>query len=318
MPFSCVSSLPEGWSGLRIRYAEPSPAASRATTATTTMISVRVLGRRGTPRQCANMLRRACTGAVVVVAVVASAAEARGPATTDEPGSIVAAFPQRSYAPGEQAELQLRSGVHHVTAQFFHAGPERLRSPRDDVLGGVPVGPAFALGAGSDRRLTAPHGPSGLYFLQLSAPGGKLGYAPFVLRPARLGKRRDLVVLPTNTWAAYNFRDVDGNGVGDTWYADPHFNGVDLTRPFLNRGVPPHYRGYDRGFLHWLAHTGKRPDFLADEDLERLSGKRLASLYDLIVFSGHDEYATKHVWNAIRDYRNADDNRRSPSANASV
>ena len=227
----------------------------------------------------------------------------------------MAAFQQRSYAPGERAALRLWTVVPNVKAQFFHAGPERLRSPRDDVLGGVPVGRAFSLAKSSAQRLTVPHGPSGLYFLQLTAPRGKLGYAPFVLRPVRLGERRVLVVLPTNTWGAYNFRDVDGDGVGDTWYADPHYNGVDLTRPFLNRGVPPHYRGYDRGFLQWLAHTGKRPDFLADDDLERLSGQRLARLYDLIVFSGHEEYATKHVWNAIRDYRNAGGNLAFLSAN---
>ena len=26
-------------------------------------------------------------------------------------------------------------------------------------------------------------------------------------------------MIPTNTWQAYNFRDADGNGWGDTWYA---------------------------------------------------------------------------------------------------
>src|SRR5207342_2591805 len=237
--------------------------ASRATTATTMTIKVRVLGRRGTRRQCASMSRRAFTGAVVVAAVLASAAGARGPVATDEPGSIVAAFQQRSYAPGQRAELRLWPVVpRHVTAQFFHAGPERLRSARDDVLGGVSAAPAFPLAAVPDQRLSVPRGQSGLYFLQLTAPGGKLGYAPFVLRPAHLGGSRVLVILPTNTWEAYNFRDVDGDGVGDTWYADPHYNGVDLTRPFLNRGVPPHYRGYDAGFLQWLARTGKEPDVL--------------------------------------------------------
>ena len=48
---------------------------------------------------------------------------------------------------------------------------------------------------------------------------------------------RVAVVVPTNTWQAYNFRDVDGDGVGDTWYADPHIPCVDLRRPYLNRGA---------------------------------------------------------------------------------
>ena len=283
------------------------------------MIRVRVLGRRGTQKQCASLPRRPCAGAVaiglLIAALLASAASARGPATTDEPGSLVAAFAQRSYAPGQRAELRLWTAVPHVTGQFFRAGPERLRSYRDDVLGGVPVGPAFALADAHAQRLTVPRGPSGLYFLQMTAPGGKLGYAPLVRRPARPGTSRVAVVLPTNTWQAYNFRDVDGNGVGDTWYADPYYNGVDLTRPFLNRGVPPHYRGYDRDFLRWLARTGKHPDFLADEDLERLSGEELTRDYDLVIFSGHDEYATPHLLDAVRRYRDLGGNLAFLSAN---
>ena len=39
-----------------------------------------------------------------------------------------------------------------------------------------------------------------------------------MLRPKKLGKTRVAVVVPTNTWQAYNFRDADGDGWGDTWY----------------------------------------------------------------------------------------------------
>jgi N,N-dimethylformamidase beta subunit-like protein len=240
---------------------------------------------------------------------LAPAALASGPVRTDEPGAVVAAFSQRSYAPGQGARLQLWTPAAQLTGQFFRAGPEQKRSARDDVLGGVPVGPRRPLTPAHVQWLTAPRGPSGLYFLRLSAPGGRLGYAPFVLRPRHLGGVRVLVVLPTNTWQAYNFR---GNA---TWYADPSYNGVDLTRPFLNRGVPPHFRGYDRGFLRWLARTGKHPDFLADDDLERVTGDELARDYDLIVFSGHDEYATPHVWDAVARYRDLGGNLAFLSAN---
>ena len=36
---------------------------------------------------------------------------------------------------------------------------------------------------------------------------------------ARLGEHRVAVVMPTLTWQAYNLRDVDGDGKGDSWYA---------------------------------------------------------------------------------------------------
>jgi hypothetical protein len=273
------------------------------------MIHLRIRGRRDKQAQCASGFRYALPVTVAAVAALAPAAPAGGPVTTDEPGSIVAAFAERSYAPGQGAALHLWTPVPQLTARFFRAGPEEKRSARDDVLGGVPAGPARQLTSAHTQWLAAPRGPSGLYYLQLEAPGGRLGYAPFVLRPGRLGASRVAVVLPTNTWQAYNFRG------GATWYADPHYNGVDLTRPFLNRGVPPHFRGYDRGFVRWLAHTGKHPDFLSDDDLERVSGDALARDYDLIVFSGHDEYATPHVWDAIRRYRDLGGNLAFLSAN---
>jgi hypothetical protein len=225
---------------------------------------------------------------------------------TDEPKSIPAAFTARSYAPGSEARLVVWSRPRRdLTIQLFRAGPEKTRSLRNDVMRGVPVtarrNERMSEGAVNVR---APIGPSGLYFARLTAPGGEVGYAPFVLRPRVLGLVRVLVVMPTNTWEAYNLRDVDGNGVGDTWYADSRIPSVDLARPFLDRGVPPHFREYDQGFLRWVAHTGRRPEFLSDDDLERISGDRLAKLYDLIVFSGHEEYVTPQIYRAIARYRN--------------
>ena len=46
---------------------------------------------------------------------------------------------------------------------------------------------------------------------------GAIGrFGPFVVRPARLGQHRVAVVLPTLTWQAYNLRDDDGDGTGDS------------------------------------------------------------------------------------------------------
>jgi hypothetical protein len=80
-----------------------------------------------------------------------------------------------------------------------------------------------------------------------------------------------------------------------------------MTRPFLDRGVPPHFRQYDLGFLHWLARSGREVDMLAQQDVEGVSGARLARLYDLIVFPGHHEYVTRHEFDAIERYRDLGD-----------
>ena len=66
-----------------------------------------------------------------------------------------------------------------------------------------------------------------------------------MIQPRRLGVNRVAIVMPTRTWQAYNFRDDDGDGTSDTWYAMQGSRQVRLGRPFLNRGVPPHFRAYD-------------------------------------------------------------------------
>ena len=49
-----------------------------------------------------------------------------------------------------------------------------------------------------------------------------------------------------------------GRSSRDSWYGDWKRHTVRLGRPFLNRGVPYHFRRYDLPFLHWLHAGGKR------------------------------------------------------------
>ncbi len=261
-----------------------------------------------------------CAGLIALAALVGAGSTARTigeptGATTDPPGTIVASFAQRSYPQAAVAHLDVRTDARRVTLQLFRAGPEAVHSRSDDQMKGVPVGPAHSVRPGRVAvRLW--FWPSGMYFAQLTAPGSRRGYAPFVLRPLVPGLNRVAVVLPTNTWAAYNLRDTDGDGVGNSWYASPSVHEVDLSRPFLNHGVPPRYRGYDAGYLRWLAHTNRAADYLCDEDLDRIaSGKELAARYDLLVFPGHEEYVTEHVYNIVERYRNLGGNLMFLSAN---
>jgi hypothetical protein len=224
-----------------------------------------------------------------------------------------AAFERRSYAPGETAELLVWRGSAQ-TVRVYRVGAAWHRAKRD-ALAGSSVTRASNVGGRRRIRLEVGEWPSGLYVARLHGAGG-VGAAPFVVRPRRLGERRVAVVLPTNTWAAYNLRDVDGNGVGDSWYASPEVRSVDLTRPFLDGGVPPRFAGYDRAFLRWLDLRRHRVDVLADDDLERVaSGDHLARLYDLIVFPGHEEYVTRHAYDVVERYRDLGGNLMFLSAN---
>lgn len=235
--------------------------------------------------------------------------------------SIQAAFTRRSYAPGEAARLVVTAGAWPLTIQIFRVGSKGGPPCGNERLGELPDGGRFAIerGARQARRtilIHLGHWPSGMYFAYVRDTHANVGFAPFVLRPQRLGSTRIAVVLPTNTWQAYNRHDADGDGRGDTWYADRTARSVDLTRPYVDDGVPPHFRSLDCGFLRWLADARKHVDFLADDDLERFSsGDRLASLYHLVVFPGHEEYVTAHAYALIERYRDLGGNLMFLSAN---
>jgi hypothetical protein len=235
---------------------------------------------------------------------------------------IDAGFTRESYVPGETARLVVSTDAAALTLQLFHCGPELSRPKRNDTLEGRPVSVPLQFswrGRGnrpSSVRLEIPQLRTGFYFARLLAPDGRMGYAPFVVRPPQLGATRVAVVLPTFTWQAYNFRDEDGDGWGDTWYAGKANATVRLGRAYLNRGVPPHFRAYDLGFLHWLAWWRHDVDYLADSDLNLIgSGAELARLYDLVIFPGHEEYVTKHMYDVVEEYRDLGGNLMFLSAN---
>jgi hypothetical protein len=214
------------------------------------------------------------------------------------------AFTARSYAPGAAATLRLEGSATSVRIAFFRAG-----SGRDGVMQGLQLTPERTVADRGVLQLRLGTWPSGLYYARVTTPGRGIWDAPFVVRPPRLGVSRIAVVLPTNTWQAYNDHD------NDSWYFNPSVTRIDLARPYIDSGVPPHYRGYDRGFMRWLALEQVHTDFLTDDDLDRLSGEQLARAYDLVVFSGHEEYVTAHEVDTTERYRNLGGNLAFLSAN---
>jgi len=228
---------------------------------------------------------------------------------------IDAAFTRRSYAPGETAEVRLATDARSLRLQVFaYQSPGRPSEQDVKTAGLAKTGPIPVDWRGHRdapallRVVRAGDWPSGLYFLRAISWEGRIGYAPFIVRPRRLGTHRIAVVLATNTWAAYNFEDADGDGWGDSWYVGGH-SSVDLERPFLDFGVPFRFHDWDLDFVAWLNQTGKQVDFLSDDDLDAVqSGDDLARKYDLLVFPGHEEYVTQHEYDVIRRYRDAGGN----------
>jgi hypothetical protein len=258
------------------------------------------------------------TARASLAALLVAAGFSGGGGASPQPAALEAAFPRESYRPGATAVLHVWSSAQDLVLDVFRAGPQRAVERSDDVMLGVQAAPPRRLGAlkaGGAITLRVGAGwPSGLYFARLTAVGRR-GYAPFVVRPRRLGTSPVAIVLPTRTWQAYNFRDDDADGTEDTWYAMRGSQEARLGRPYLDRGVPPHYRRYDARFLRWLHASRHHVDVLAQEDLDEVSGKRLASAYRWLIFPGHHEYATEAEYDAVTGFRDRGGNLAFLSAN---
>ena len=245
--------------------------------------------------------------------------EGRAPTSEELAPAVEAAFSRESYAPGTTAKLVVSNRARGLRLQVFRSGPERLQTTSPLTMNGIPVTRKRRVGSSPGRRtldIEIGAWQSGVYFARLRAADGRVGFAPFVVRPRRLGEHRVAVVLPTLTWQAYNLRDDDGDGKGDSWYANWRHKTVRLGRPFLNRGVPYHFRRYDLPFLHWLSWSRRRVDYLAQSDVESAPGAAaLANSYDLIIFPGHHEYVTAREYNLVEQYRNLGGNLMFLSAN---
>jgi N,N-dimethylformamidase beta subunit-like protein len=290
----------------------------------------RVRGRRiplsfrtGRQRAAATTLTSGIAVAAALV-VVFGAVLGSGRAATVP---LLAGFEARSYARGQVALLDIGGGTaNRVTLRFFLAGgaaaPGGAAHGWDKVTFGKPMSAPRQLHRPSSGRWRAhvrlgSDWPSGDYVARLTWHG-HTDYAPLILRPSRLGTAPVLVVEPTNTWHAYDVTD------GDSWYLDPSVHVIDLKHPFAGydvrgervpAGLPEQFWKLDLGFLRWYWPSGYRADFFSDDDLERISSAAQLRRYSLIVFAGHEEYVTSHVYDLITRYRDAGGNLAFLSAN---
>ena len=252
---------------------------------------------------------------IAAVAIVFGVVLGPGQASTSP---LLAGFGARSYAPGQVAVLNIGGGnTSRATLQIFQAGTSGTPGPAaapgwDKNTYGKPVTAPQQVRRPSDSSRWLVHvqlgssWASGDYVARLNW-GTHTDYAPFVLRPSRLGTAPVLVVEPTNTWHAYD------DFAGDSWYLNSAVHVIDLTHPFaasrvngshVPAGLPEQFQRFDVGFLRWYWHSGYRADFISDDDLERISSASQLSHYRLIVFAGHEEYVTSHTFDLITAYRN--------------
>ena len=117
---------------------------------------------------------------------------------------IDAGFLEPSYAPGQEAAVLVSTDAKTLTFQVFAYGGGAFPTIRDLRTSGQAMTSAARVDWSAHRnapaaiRVVRPGDwPSGLYFLRVSASDGRVGYAPFIVKPRdarqppRRGRARD-------------------------------------------------------------------------------------------------------------------------------
>ncbi len=130
-----------------------------------------------------------------------------GHGTDSNRPKVEAFFTSESYPRGGSAHLVIADDARGVSVQVFHAGAESHWTTANDEMFGAPVTPLRSVGRVHGKRVVRiglGSWPSGIYYAEAKAAGGRTGYAPFVLSPRRWGEHKVAIVIPTQTWQAYN------------------------------------------------------------------------------------------------------------------
>ena len=231
---------------------------------------------------------------------------------------VTAYFPEQSYAAGSTAELRIIDRASDVRIQVLRAGMSAARISANDVMTGKPV-------TGVRRHRRGGRQPD------CRCPPRRALAERLVLRPSHRSRRTHRLcdvrpaAAPTRHAAPsrsccprrHGRRTTSATGTATafptrgTRRATPRRS----SRPFLNRGVPPHYKYYDHRFLAWVNLTGRKADFLSDADLNGTSGAALRKAYRVLVFEGHHEYVTEHEYDTVTRFRDLGGNLMFLSAN---
>jgi hypothetical protein len=230
------------------------------------------------------------------------------------PGPIVrvlgadASFDRSSYAPGETAQLTIASDSVGLTLRIVDVAGTETQPTVDALDGPDLIEPQhYPWDANRDNAVTLPvqigDWKPGVYFAVIRTDAGNVGYAPLIVK-APQPTSRVAVIIPDQTWYAYDFYDGDHDGFPDSWYFAGGPDVIQLARPFDHFGVPWLFGGQTWPFLRWVRAHGVQVDFLAEADAQAL-GAALADDYDMTVVPTHLEYVTEAEYDALTHFRDA-------------
>ena len=178
---------------------------------------------------------------------------------------VEAAFLRRSFVPGEPMELRILADAPALTLQFLRCGAEAEGTVRTDELKGAPMGEPVGLDWSGKRSgpvtITVQTGdwPTGLYAARLTTDDGRIGFAPFVIRPKVLARTRAARRPPDEHLAGVQLLRRRRRRLG-RHVVRRRQPGRRSDAAVRDRGVPPRFRSYDLGYLKWLHWTGNARD----------------------------------------------------------
>ena len=225
---------------------------------------------------------------------------------------IDAGFLEPSYAPGQEAAALISTDAKTLTFQVFAYGGGDFPTIRDLRTSGQAMTSAARVDWSAHRNAPAAirvvrraTGRAGSISSASAPPTDASATRRSSSSRARSAATASRSCSRRRPGRPTTSTDSNGDGWGDSWYVSGATHAIDLTRPFLDFGLPLRFNDWDLTFLTWLQQTGKQVDFLSDQDVNALaSGDELAHNYDLVVFPGHEEYVTSHELDVITRYRN--------------
>lgn len=126
--------------------------------------------------------------------------------------------------------------------------------------------------------------PSGYYQANLVVESGKQYAIPFVVRGTASAPAPLLVIVPVNTWQAYN------EWGGKSLYSDPSATTVSFDRPYRPDDAQLPWR-LEYPLVRFLEAGGFRADYVTDADFD--ADPAQLTRYHAVVVAGHNEYWTR-------------------------
>jgi hypothetical protein len=171
--------------------------------------------------------------------------------------------------------------------------------------------PSFSVNVGTDPNVW----PSGVYASQLKSPQGKEHNVMFVVRPSPLPQNQIAVLVPTNTYNAYNYwgghnqYTAGQSGVQRTVSFQRPNMGTSWDNSFISAtGIIDHLLYSDLLLLQWMSAPSQNIGFdcYTDRDLHTTGASWLSvANYKALVLTTHPEYFTQTARNNVVNFQNA-------------